>query len=351
MFNMAEAPRPIVRPWMWLLVVMLLCAAIVAVGLPERATAAAASGTFTLGPAPDQPAAASGYFALALEAGQSSTQTVVVRNDGQKPITVELAPIDTSTTSTGGVAYLLSGKPLMKTGAWIRLGESSVELAAGEQRPVDVVVTVPGDAQPGDYVAGVSAMIPIRTPAPAASSSGNKASVQVNVQTRRVIAVQVTVPGDAAPKLEITGVKPVPGPTGMDLAIAISNQGGKFTTGSGTIDVPSTSFVRGLSIGLFVPRTSIEYPVTEWQTAPKAGEYPAHVLIHYGDGGTLTAEWNGNVTVADASLKGLKDQYVPPAGVGETKTPWLVYGLIGGLVLVVLIMGFALLRRRRPEAR
>jgi len=28
-----------------------------------------------------------------------------------------------------------------------------------------------------------------------------------------------------------------------------------------------------------------------------------------------------------------------------------MYGLIGGLVVVVLVMGFALLRRRRPEAR
>jgi hypothetical protein len=340
---------PHARRWLLAAFAALLVAAFV-IAAPGVASAAGKA-AFTLAPAAGQDSAAHGYFVLALAPGRSSRQFVVARNDSAKPITVELAAIDTSTTPVGGVAYLLSGPPLTQTGKWLTLGTDRLDIAPHEVRQVEVDVTVPADAQPGDYVAGISAMIPIKKAAKPKASSSNQARVQVNLQTRRVIAVQVSVPGAAEPKLEISGVRAVPMSDGMDLAIDMASVGQKFTSGSGTVDVASTGFKRDFPVGLFVPGTSIAYPIPHWQTAPKAGEYPAHVLIHYGDGGALTAEWTGSVTVADASLKGLQDRYVPPAGADEAKTPWLVYGLIGGLVVVVLIMGFALLRRRRPEAR
>ena len=335
----------------WLLVtVAAACAVVFALAAPASAAAAQTKDSFTVAPAPGQPAAANGYFVLTLKPGESTTQQVVVRNDGQNTITVELASIDTSTTPTGGVAYLLVGQGGEGTGSWLTLGEKHVELPPAEQRPVDVVVTVPRDAQPGDYIAGISAMIPIETPTPSASSSGNEASVQVNVQSRRVIAVQVEVPGQAEPKLEISGVTPVPGQKGMGLAIAMSNQGGKFASGNGTIEVPSTSFTQDFSFGLFVPGTSIQYPIDAWQTSPKAGRYPARVLVHYGDNGALTAEWNGDITVAGAAVDELQSQYVPPEGTATpTSRPWLLYGVVGALLVVVVVMGFLLLRRRRPE--
>lgn len=329
-----------------------LCVGFLAVALPGVARAAQGE-SFTLAPTPGQSSAGLGYFVLSLAPGEQSTQRVVVRNDTAKPIAVELAPIDTSTTPVGGVAYLLSGQLLKKTGAWLALGESRVQLAPGDARQVDVTVTVPESAQPGDYVAGISALIPIKEAATTSAAAGNTATVEVNLQTRRVIAVQVEVPGSAVPKLTISGVTAVPMPGGMDLAIGISSPGGKFAKGTGSIDVPSTGFKRDFPLGLFVPGTSIAYPIDKWQIQPKAGVYPAHVLIHYGDNGALTAEWNGDITVASNSLKELKNQFVAPGTAAATasRTPWLIYGLIGGLVLIVLIMGFALLRRRRPEPK
>ena len=329
-------------------VVAVLCAAILAPAWPGLAEAAPGS-SFTVAPAPGQPSATRGYFVLSLKPGQSSTQHLLVRNDTAKAIVLELAPIDAGTTPVGGVSYVLAGQPLTKTGAWLALSASRVPLAPGAVRQVDVTVTVPGDAQPGDYVAGISAMIPIKKAA-SSSSASNKASVKVNLQTRRVIAVQVSVPGAAVPKLTISGVKAVPQPGGMELAIAVSSPGGTFTSGSGSVSVASTGFTRTFALGLFVPGTSIAYPISNWQTAPKAGAYPTSVVIHYGNQGALTAAWNGDVTVASSSLKTLKNKYVAPLGTVAAKRPWLMYGLVGGLVLIVLIMGFALLRRRRPRA-
>ena len=331
------------------LIGLAVCAAVLALAWPGAARAAAGP-SFSIAAAPGQASAAHGYFVLSLAPGQRSTQRVVVSNTSSAPIVVELAPIDANTTPVGGVSYLLPGQPLTRTGAWVSLSESRVPLAPGEVRQVDVTTTVPSGAQPGDYVAGISALIPNKKAASASPSASNKTSVQVNVQTRRVIAVQVSVPGAAVRKLTITGVKAVPAAGGMDLAIGIASPGGKFTSGSGTITVPSTRLKRDFPLDLFVPGTSIAYPITHWQIAPKAGAYPASVVIHYASN-TQVATWSGSITVGGAALKQLKNQYVPPAGTVAAKTPWLMYGLIGALIIIVLIMGFALLRRRRPEAK
>ena len=330
-------------------VAAVLCAAILALAWPGLAQAAAGP-TFTVAPAAGQSTATRGYFVLSLAPGQSSTQRLQVRDDSAKAIVLELAPIDAGTTPVGGISYGLAGQPLTKTGAWLTLSAARVALAPGEVRQVNVTVTVPSGAQPGDYVAGISTMIPIKKAA-ASSTASNKASLQVSLQTRRVIAVQVSVPGAAAPKLTISGVKAVPLPSGMELAIAISSPGGSFTSGSGSVSVASTGFARTFTLGLFVPGTSIAYLIPNWQTSPKAGAYPTSVVVHYGSQGALTAVWNGDVTVASSSLKTLKNKYVAPLGTVAAKTPWLIYGLVGALVLVILVMGFALLRRRRPEAK
>ena len=330
----------------------MLCAAAIAL-LPAGVLASEGGpDSFVLAPASGQSSAAKGYFVLGLKPGESSRQHLIVRNDADRKLTVELASVDTSTTPTGGVGYQLSGQPLTGTGAWLTLSERRVELAPGEQRPVDVNVTVPSDALPGDYVAGISAMVPVTAPTPSASSDGGEASVQMTVQTRRVIAVQVAVPGDAAPRLEIAGVKPVPGSGGMGLAILISNDGGKFTSGTGTIEVPSTSLAQDFSFGLVVPHTSFEYPIAQWQTAPKAGKYPAHVVVKYGEEGALTAEWSGDITVVGEAVSELEGQYVPPeqaAVLPASGPPWPLYGAVGVLIVVVIVMGFLLIRRRRPE--
>ena len=277
-----QIPTRRVRQPMRFAAIIALCGAVVAVAWPSAAQAVNAA-SFTVAPVPGQPSTHLGYFLLKLAPSQTSRQIVLVRNDSAKGIVLQLTTVDATTTPIGGVAYRLPGQPLENAGAWLTLGQRRVSLAPGQVRQVDVVTAVPSGTRPGDYVAGISVMVPVGKAATESSSSANKASVQVNLQTRRVIAVQVRVPGAAVPKLTITGVAAVPMPGGMDLAIDIASPGGNFTSGSGTIEVASTQFSREFSLGLVVPGTSIAYPISKWETAPEAGDYPAHVIVHYGD--------------------------------------------------------------------
>ena len=332
--------------------ILLVAVSIGLLGLVSPAGASADSEiAFSIQPLAGTPAAAKGYFVVPADPGGQVTQTVSMRNTSDKTIEVRVAAVDASTGPYGGASYGTPGEPVKQMGAWIALPLSSIRLGAGEARDIDFVISVPADAAPGDHLAGLAAWIAARSEESSAAQSGQAGAV-VTVQTRRLVAVQVVVPGPAEPEIVIAGVTAAARPNGMNLEIAISSPGGLLTNGNGTIELPDAGFTQDFALDTFVPGTTIAYPI-QWKTAPKVGTYPAHVILHYGDQGAKTAEWSGEFAVVDKNLAELKDRVVAPetpAGAASS-TPWLVYGLIGGLVLIVLIMGFALLRRRRPEPK
>ncbi|HZK49858.1 MAG TPA: hypothetical protein VFD74_09710, partial [Thermoleophilia bacterium] len=180
---------------------------------------------------------------------------------------------------------------------------------------------------------------------------GDKANTSITMVTRMVLTVLVTTPGPAVPELKISGVKAEARPDGLYVIVAIANDGTAPTSGEGTISMPSEGFQQKIALGDMVPASSTGYPI-KWKTDPVAGTYPAQAEVRYA-GGTKVAKWSGEFTVVDANLAELKDRLVAPeaATVAAAGPPWLMYGLIGGLIVVVLIMGIALLRRRpRPAS-
>jgi hypothetical protein len=132
----------------------------------------------------------------------------------------------------------------------------------------------------------------------------------------------------------------------MYMLVAIASDGTAPASGQGTISIPSEGFKQPITLGDMIPQSSTGYPV-KWKTDPTKGTYQAQVEIHYANN-TKVATWSGNFTVGQAAMKALGNRLV----VAKTthKRPWLMYGLIGALLLVVVIMGLALLRRRQPAS-
>lgn len=334
---------------------MLVSALLAVLGLAiAPATWAESSLSYSIHPVAGSPAAAKGYFIFEASPGDTVAGTLTLDSASDQAVDVSLAAADAFTGSQGGTEFTLPDQPVSGTGKWVTLSESQVHLEPGQSKDIAFTVRVPSDAQPGDHVAGLAAWIPAEK-AEDSDSKSDGASAVVTVQMRQVIAVQVVVPGSAEQLLTVTGVKPVPTPNGMNLEIGISSAGGLLTSGTGVLEVDSTGFTSDFSLGTFVPGTSIAYPIV-WTSTPKAGDYAAHVVLRYGDANAKTAEWNGKFTVGDETLAELEDRQAGPATSGNTPssgggTPWLVYGVVGILVIVILVMGFALLRRRKPPSR
>ena len=311
--------------------------------------ARAASIGFDAQPLPGSPNAALGFFKFDAAAGTAVPRVLVITNRSAKTKVVGVAACDGISAVFGGVAYSASDAKPSAVGSWIDLSRTSVTIPAGASVELPFVVKVPAGVTSGIHLGGIALWEPAAATTNASGGNGNaKATTKITMVTRTVISVLVTTPGPAVPELTITGVKAEARPDGMYMLVTLTSNGTAPASGEGTISLPSDNFQKPISLGDMVPQSTTAYPVL-WKTDPVAGTYQTQVSIPYADG-TKIAAWSGNLTVAGPALNELKNRLVAPAGTGAAeKRPFLLYGMVGGLILIVLIMGFALLRRRRPH--
>lgn len=277
------------------------------------------------------------YFVMKAAPGAVLRDALELSNPTRRPVTVSLAAVDAATAQMGGVDYSPSGARRQRAGAWIDLRRDSVTLAGGAVELVPFEVTVPEDAPSGVNLAGVAVWTPVSRDEE--QDEGLDASVEV--QTRRVVAVQVELPGPREPALVIDGVSAIARPDGMYLQVDIRNEGHGFAEGEGTIELEEGSFSHSFPLDKVVPGTGVGYPIRWRDDAPRDGSYPASVAIDYGSG---VAEWEGTVAVGDAVREGLADR-----GIGEAGKFPMLPALAGGLALVGAGVAAFLLRRRRPR--
>jgi hypothetical protein len=291
-----------------------------------------------------------GYYAFDAAPGSSTTQTVVVRNDRARPIVADVEGVDAYTGAATGANYDPPGTEPTGTGAWVVVATPEVTLQPGEQRNVDFTVHVPADAKPGVYLAGLSASVPTADdPAATGTTAPPKgAAFKVTLQAQRVFAVQVTVPGPAAPKLVVTGARATATPDGVALLIGMENRGNAYARGSGTIAVGDTGLQKRFTIDTFIPGTKIEYRVP-WTKDVVPGSHDVSVLLRYGNG--RATNWNGTVAINQTAQSQLESDLaktrVPSGGDGM---PWPLV-VAGAAVALAFAAGIVALRRRRsPRA-
>lgn len=331
----------------------LLAAAVLALVAPAVPAASAQAGgvNFVAEPTPGSQTdpAGGGFFYLQGDPGAEIAQTIGLRNDSDGPLQMKLAAVDALTGQLGGASYALANETPSRTGAWISLERTDLTLAAKASAVVSFKVAIPPGAESGHHLAGISISVP-KSQGGSAEAGQGQAGASVDVQTRRIIAVQVNLPGPSEPELVIGGVSPAARPDGLYLEIAVENKGQGLTKAKGVINV-GDDFQREFEVDTFVPRTSIAYPI-KWTADARDGEYPTRVEITYGE---RSANWEGTFRVGEEVLEELADRKVPSAdppkddddGSG-VPVPALIGAAVGGAVLVGG-GGLVLSRLRRPR--
>lgn len=324
------------------------------------AAATPSADTFGVDPAPGSPVE-NGYFSLRLSPGGQASQAIRVSNETGHDADVRLAAVDATTAQKGGVAYGATGSTPTADGAWIILDKTEIKLPAGTRQDVTFRVSVPKAARPGVHLAGIIAYGP-QTRTPQTLKGGGGAGAALFIESRRALAVQVTLPGPAEPGLVVSGVTTKALPNGLNLVVDISNDGTGLAKGRGHLDVSGpSSFSADFDIDTVVPATSLAYPVV-WTKTPVSGTYRVKAVIAYGE---QRQEWEGNVVVGQAEQADLQNRVVAgghtPAtaegggvrpgqrtGAGVTLVAVFVVAVfvVVGLLVPVLVV-FARLRRRR----
>ena len=314
------------------------------------ATAQEGGVDFVVEPAPGSSTAPQGgYFLITATPGGEVTQVIGLRNDSPSRLELRLAAVDAVTGQLGGASYALETETPTRTGAWITLDRTALTLEPKASAVVPFRVAVPSGADSGEHLAGISVAAPAEKGAPGAAGEG-QAGVSVDVQTRRIVAVQVNLPGPSDPELVVTGVSPAGRPDGLYLQIAIENKGRGLTKGEGTITLPDQGFERPFSIDTFVPGTSIAYPI-KWADSAPDGDYRARVEIRYGG---RVARWEGTFTVGQAVQKELAERQVqaprPQNGKGGVPVGALIGAMLAGGIIAAG-GATAFVRLRRPGTR
>ena len=213
-------------------VAILAAAFIVVAGLSVPSGAIERGDAVSLKPAAGSqmsPPGTARFFLLKTKPGATINQTVRVINPNQHEDTVNLEAVDGNTRPETGAAYGTPGSPKARASRWVVISTPQITLQANEEREVPFTVHVPADLKPGQYLAGISASVPVADAKKKAAPKGG-ASFNLNLEMQRVVAVEVDIPGERAPDLIVTGAEPTATPNGIQLGIHMANQGDRSRT-------------------------------------------------------------------------------------------------------------------------
>jgi hypothetical protein len=290
------------------------------------------------------------YFKLSIGHGHlAQAGTIALRNPTGRRLRVDLDPVAGKTIDTLGSTYGLPGSAGRGPASWLRLGRHRVTLAAGATAVVPISVDVPGDAGPGDYLAGV-AVEQLGQQAKSAIRGGvSTASV-----VRYAIGVETSVPGPHRPLIRFTGARLARQPAGLSFLLDARNPGNVIlqgVAGRALITRGSRVVARApLGPGTFVTGTSIAYPIlTPHERPPEGAVYRVRAYLRYAGG---TARLDTLVHFGRAAALSQQIYGGPKASRSSGLPGWLVAALAAlGVALAALGAYLHLARRRRAGGR
>lgn len=194
-------------------------------------------------------------FVLELQPGASYTDSVIITNNGETPLTLNPTFEDFIPTGEANISFVPDAGGASSLAGWVRIAELSVTLQPKEERRIPFTISVPADAVPGGHFA-VIFFNAAEGNAVASGTSG------VGIQPRVGSLLMVSVPGDVdrgGRIASLTGPRFVErGPLGFD--VVIENTGSVHYQPEGTVAITNIfgkTVATGVLDGLFVfPKTS-----------------------------------------------------------------------------------------------
>ena len=177
-----------------------------------------------------------GYFAHNLEPGADLFDEALVVNESTLPVNLQIYVAEAMTAINGGTAFGHRNDDPSGSAGWIELDAQDISLQPGETRLVPFTITVPADAAPGDYVAGLL-VEEVRAEAEGGDpSEGLQFSVEV---VHRVgVAVVIEVAGGRATQLALTDLRlGNQHEQGAVFELDVHNRGNTMVKGHGTLTV------------------------------------------------------------------------------------------------------------------
>lgn len=284
------------------------------------------------------------YFFDKAQAGGTLKEKLAITDMSSSPESINFSTVDASTGVNGGVIFGSSASK--KT--WITGLPSNLTVAPGQTKDVAFTVNVPSSAKAGDYTFGLSME---DHPASSMSASKNKKfSVQLKRQIRRVVAMEVEVPGQKTGTANITGAKLLTYPSGVFIDIIGNNTNNFLTKYNGTISIqagngkPTTFKVNQAEL---VPNGPFNFRYKWMSGHPSVGKY--NVTVKMTDGHDKVDKTVSFSIKAKQLQKAQQLTGQKMVSSGSSFPSWIMYAG-GALILVIfglLLFLINLLRKKK----
>ncbi|WP_345800337.1 DUF916 domain-containing protein [Microbacterium sp. AZCO] len=269
---------------------------------------------------------------LELDPGASADDRFAVRNVGENEVTFQLTAADGYYTRGGRFDILSADEKSKDAGTWITMPET-VTVPAGQTAIVPFTIEVPGNAEPGDHAAGITASV--------LSVQSAKDGTSVGVESRVGFRVLTRVKGEITPAASVA-----------DITTSYATSWNPIRPGELTVtfDVSNDGNTRILAAGVVeAGGQTVSFPAE--------GESPQELLP--GDERTITVLVKGvwptfvvpttvTLNATSATMDGGTQDLDPvQATTVAWAIPWPQLILLAGIALIVLAILWNRIRSRR----
>ena len=295
------------------------------------------------------------YFDVTMRPGERRSFELTLGDAAAAPMDVRTYVADVYTIVNGGFGGRLRDEPRTGMTGWLGYPTETVQLRAGQSVRRPFTVSVPRDAEPGEYISSVvlENELPIHA----------DGSFAVDQFVRQAVAVVVTVPGPRTPGLTIGAARHEVVAGRSIVSIAVANTGNVRLK-------PAVGFTLFDAAGAQVSRTSLQMDTFYARTDTRV-EIPLASLL-------LPGAYTIRLTLDDAAEGARADEAAIPLtvvtvavsapaegataeltavdqGSGATGSTgplllWAIASLVGLFAVIVLGLGARLIRRRRRDA-
>lgn len=288
------------------------------------------------------------WFVLPAAAGEHVGGQLRVRNLTARPREIELGATDATTAAAGGFAF--SPARPAQAGGWISLSRSSVRLPGYAETVVPFTVAVPPGAPAGQHFAGITAVDLGELRRVAAARSARHGQFSVLVLSRAGIAVETDLPGAPTRRLALRDASLAVLPAGPALALDLANVGNRL--------IPSTAVSLSLqgarrpairwvtALSSFLTFNTLDYQLP-WHGTLAPGAYRLTGWIRPLEAPAIRVQ--RTVTVSDEAVRQFR-QHAGVSVINPGGVPLAIYLALAVAALLVLGMGYALVRGRRKVA-
>ncbi|MCM3502183.1 DUF916 domain-containing protein [Microbacterium sp. P26] len=278
-------------------------------------------------------------YAYDLMPGGTVGDALYVANRSPQPITLRVYAADGFLTDDGALDILAGGAESTDLGSWVSIASPELTLDSGASAEVPFTVTVPADAAPGDYAAGIVASMLV--------TADNGTVTERRLGSR----VHLRVQGELAPALAVGDVVVDYHGTANPAETGSATVGYTLTnTGNTRLD-PNVEVALGGPFGWarvtaaddapeLLPGSSLE------RTVEVAGVVPLVLL---------SADVTATSQVVSRTLAGAEpstlDPLVSQGAAATAAVPWTALAILAAIALLVAWRIIAARRRRAAHTR